>query len=62
MPAKPAKKNTKRSKELRQAKRIQAPKLRASEAYTTFQNYSAGGNWLNAEWLEGFRAQRYVVG
>jgi len=60
MSAKPTKKNTKR-KELAQAKKIQAPKPPAIYLLTPLHNYTGGGNWLHAEWLEG-RTQRYVVG
>jgi len=61
MSPKPTKKNTKRTKELRQAKETQAQKPPAIYLLTPLHNYTGDGNWLHAEWLEG-RTQRYVVG
>ena len=61
MPAKPTKKSTKRTKELRQTKKIQAKTPPAIDPFTPLHNYTGGGNWLQAQWLEG-RTQRYVVG
>jgi hypothetical protein len=51
MSAKPTKKNAKRTKELRQAKKIVAKEPLAIESFVSFHN-CGGGNWLIAEWLE----------
>ena len=61
MPAKSTKKNMKRTKELKQTKKIRAEKPPEIDSFMTFHNFSGGGNWLHAEWLEG-RTQRYAVG
>ena len=61
MSAKPTKKNTKRTKERRQVKKLLAKEPLAIESFMSFHN-CGDGNWLIAEWLDEGRTQRYVVG